>query len=216
MMTRSLWISILMLSAAITQADTRPYALEVLVFSRAEPVHTITEAFPPEEPVAPESFDLLFALDSGYKNLRPVPVYSHALNNAATQILTQTGSRVLFHKRWIHPLTKNQNNNPWFQINGTGRLGETLRGYLRWSIDRYIELDVDLRLTKRDVRMSESGELLPEVYQIREFRKMSSKDIHYLDHPAFGVLIAAEPIVLTDQIQDAESALETPPQPLNQ
>ena len=202
-----------MLVAAITQADPRPYALEVLVFSRVEPGHTITEVFPSADPVAPESFDLLFALDSGYKNLRQVPVYSQVLNNAATQILTQTGGRVLFHKRWIHPLTKNQNSNPWFQITGTGRLGETLRGYLRWSIDRYIELDADLRLTRRDMHMSKSGESLPEIYQIREFRKMSSKDIHYLDHPAFGMLIAAEPIVLNDQTQGAGSALEMPPQP---
>ena len=39
------------------------------------------------------------------------------------------------------------------------------------------------------------------VYVLREFRKMSSKDVHYLDHPAFGILIAAEPI---DLLQDPE------------
>jgi hypothetical protein len=32
------------------------------------------------------------------------------------------------------------------------------------------------------------------VFQITEFRKLSSKDIHYLDHPAFGMIIQADPI----------------------
>ena len=179
------------LMTSTAYAEVRPYALEILVFARPEPVQSITEVFPATEPEAPQSFDLL-------------------------RIQTQLNGEILFHQRWIHPLTENQAENPWFQISGSGSDGFKLNGYLRWSIDRYIELDADLRVTRESVRQATDGTVLNEVYVLKEFRKMSSKDIHYLDHPAFGVLIAAEPIELaTPQALPANEAsvLETQPQP---
>ena len=71
-------------------------------------------------------------------------------------------------------------------------------------------------LKVKAVRQATDGTPVNEVYVLKEFRKMSSKDIHYLDHPAFGVLIAAEPIELaTPQALPANEAsvLETQPQP---
>ena len=143
-------------------------------------------------------------------------VASRVLLNSALRIQSQLNGEVLFHQRWIHPLTENQTDNPWFQISGSGPNGFKLNGYLRWSIDRYIELDADLRVTRESVRQATDDTPLNEVYVLKEFRKMSSKDIHYLDHPAFGVLIAAEPIQLaTPQAPPANesSVLETQPQP---
>lgn len=197
-------------------AEVRPYALEILVFARPEPVQSITEVFPATEPEAPQSFDLLFALNSSFKNLRPLPDSSRVLQNSTLRIQTEMNGEILFHQRWIHPLTKNQVANPWFQISGSGSDGSKLNGYLRWSIDRYIELDADLRVTRESVRQAPNGSPLNEVYVLKEFRKISSKDIHYLDHPAFGVLIAAEPIELAaPQALPANEAsvLETRPQP---
>jgi len=204
------------LMTSTAYAEVRPYALEILVFARPEPVQSVTEVFPATEPEAPQSFDLLFALNSRFKNLRPLPNSSRVLLNSALRIQTQLNGEVLFHQRWIHPLTENQAKNPWFQISGSGFNGFKLNGYLRWSIDRYIELDADLRVTRESVRQATDGSVLNEVYVLKEFRKLSSKDIHYLDHPAFGVLIAAEPIELeTPQALPANEAsvLETQPQP---
>ncbi len=204
------------LMTSTAYAEVRPYALEILVFARPEPVQSITEVFPATEPEAPQSFDLLFALNSRFKNLTPLPDSSRVLRNSALRIQTQLNDEILFHQRWIHPLTENQAENPWFQISGSGSDGFKLNGYLRWSIDRYIELDADLRVTRESVRQATDGTVLNEVYVLKEFRKMSSKDIHYLDHPAFGVLIAAEPIELaTPQALPANEAsvLETQPQP---
>ena len=204
------------LMTSTAYAEVRPYALEILVFARPEPVQSITEVFPATEPEAPQSFDLLFALNSRFKNLTPLPDSSRVLRNSALRIQTQLNGEILFHQRWIHPLTENQAENPWFQISGSGSDGFKFNGYLRWSIDRYIELDADLRVTRESVRQATDGTVLNEVYVLKEFRKMSSKDIHYLDHPAFGVLIAAEPIELaTPQALPANEAsvLETQPQP---
>ncbi len=197
----------------LTQADVRPYALEVLIFTRPEPVQSITEVFPESESPAPQSFDLLFALNSGFRNLTPLPNSSRILKNSALRIQTQMKGQILFHKRWIHPLTANQSDNPWFQISGASLNGFKLNGFLRWSIDRFIEVDADLRVTREGIRQTPEGEPVDEVYALREFRKMSSKDIHYLDHPAFGVIIASEMIEPSDpqaQPADEVSASERP------
>ena len=216
MTRRIISIVFLVLMSTTASAEVRPYALEVLVFSRAEPVQSIAEIFPATEPQAPESFDLQFALNSGFKNLKSIPDSNRVLNNSALRIQTQLNGQVLFHKRWIHPLTKNQAANPWFQISGDGDNGFRLNGFLRWSIDRFIELDADLRVTRKGVHQAPDGTRIDEVYTLREFRKMSSKDIHYLDHPAFGVIIAAEQIVQAEpqaQPVDAVSESETRLQP---
>lgn len=204
------------LMTSTAYAEVRPYALEILVFARPEPEQSITEVFSAAEPEAPESFDLIFSLNSRFKNLTPLPDSSRVLRNSAVRIQTQLNGEVLFHKRWIHPLTENQADSPWFRISGSESNGFKLNGYLRWSIDRFIELDADLRVTREFVRQAPDGTPLNEAYVLKEFRKISSKDIHYLDHPAFGVLIAAEPIELAaPQAPPANGAsvLERQPQP---
>ena len=203
-------------TTSFAYAEVRPYALEVLIFSRPEPVQSITEVFPASKPEAPQSFDFQVALESGFNNLIPLPDSGHILKNSALRIRTQLDGQVLFHKRWIHPLTKKQQSNPWFKISGMSGDGLSLTGYLRLSIDRFIEVDTDLRVTRSGVRQAPDGTTIDEVYILREFRKMSSKDLHYLDHPAFGVIIAAEPIEPAEsqaQPADAASESETPPPP---
>ena len=76
-------------------------------------------------------------------------------------------------------------------------------------------MDADLRVTRASLRQVPYETPLDEVYVLREFRKVSSKDIHYLDHPAFGVIIAAEPIELAEaQGQPVDEASESETQPL--
>ena len=186
---------------AMVWAEVRPYALEVLVFARANPVHSIDEVFPSEAPEAPDSMDLMFATESRFQNMVPLPQSSRVLSNAARRIETELGGEVLFHERWIHPLTEGQARQTWFRMTGLSAQGFALEGYLRWSIERFIELDADVRVSRSGLRIDREGQPVDTVYVLREFRKMSSKDVHYLDHPAFGILIAAEPI---DLLQDPE------------
>ena len=216
MTNRIISFCIAALMTSVVQAEMRPYALEVLVFARPKPVQSITEMFPAIEPKPPESFDLSFALDSGFKNLKALPNSSRILRDAALLIQTELNGQILFHKSWIHPLTNNQRSNPWFRITGEAGRELQLNGYLRWSIDRFIEVSADLRVTRSGARRAPDGTSLDEVYHLKEFRKMSSKDIHYLDHPAFGVIIASEQIVLAEpqaQPADAMSESETQPPP---
>ncbi|MDP5325201.1 MAG: peptidoglycan binding protein CsiV [Litorivicinaceae bacterium] len=190
-MKRWRWLVVGVLGLSLhSQAQTpRHYALEVLIFSRPNLVSLQDEAWPSEAPAVPMSLNLVSAARSGYDNLVLLPARRRTLSDAAYQIRMRMNGSILFHERWIHPLTPNQATNPWLRVEGEGRDGGRLSGFLRWSIDRFIEVDADLRLAFTDPLTQEQ-----RVFQITEFRKLSSKDIHYLDHPAFGMIIQADPI----------------------
>lgn len=184
----------LLACALSSQADEpRYYALEVLVFSRPNLVALQDEAWPSTAPAAPMSLNLVNAARAGYDNLVLLPPGRRTLADAAYQIRMRMNGSVLFHERWIHPLTPNQSANPWFRIDGQSRDGGLLTGFLRWSIDRFIEVDADLRFRWTDPLTGQD-----RVFLLDEFRKFSSKDIHYLDHPAFGVIIQADLVDVPD------------------
>lgn len=185
------WLAIGLIGLSLHSHAQSPryYALEVLIFSRPNLVALQDEAWPSEAPAAPMSLNLVSAAQAGYDNLVLLPTSRKTLSDAAYQIRMRMNGSILFHERWIHPLTPNQAANPWFRVEGEGRDGGRLTGFLRWSIDRFIEVDADLRLAFTDPLTQKL-----RVFQIAEFRKLSSKDIHYLDHPAFGMIIQADPI----------------------
>ena len=202
------WIPSLLITTLTTSfayAEVRPYALEVLIFSRPEPVQSINEILLAIEPEAPQSFDLQVALDSGFNNLTPTQaIYSETLHFVSGH--NSTGNSI--PQALDSSINQKATVKPWFRISSINEDGLSLRGYLR-SIDRFIEVDTDLRVTRAGIRQAPDGTTIDEVYLLREFRKMSSKDIHYLDHPAFGVIIAAEPIEPADpQAQPADVASE--------
>ncbi len=185
----------LLIATGAVAESARPYALEVIVFARSTPSQSIDEVFPSTAPpMLAEGLDFDFALEVALEGLLPLPPESYVLNNSADRLRRQLGADILFHRRWIHPLLPLSDATPWFRLSGLGRDGVRLDGVVRWSIDRFIELDADLRVTRPNERFDLDGTPLDAVYVLQEFRKMASKDIHYLDHPAFGVIIAAEPL----------------------
>ncbi|MGA1206782.1 MAG: CsiV family protein [Litorivicinaceae bacterium] len=194
-MIRARWLAVCLavLSMHTEAQSPRYYALEVLIFSRPNLVALQDERWPTTAPAAPMNLSLVNAARAGYDNLVLLPASRRTLADAAYQIRMQMNGSVLFHERWIHPLTPDQAANPWFRVEGQGRDGSQLLGFLRWSIDRFIEVDADLRLAFTDPLTREK-----RLFRISEFRKLSSKDTHYLDHPAFGMIIQADPIDVPD------------------
>ena len=113
-----------------------------------------------------------------------------------------------------------------------------LEGTFSVRRQRYLHVETDLRLTKfKKERTSPDSEeqaglrlKYPVLYEaarrgreyspaaefnLREKRRLVSEELHYLDHPAFGVIIAAEPIELAEpQGQPVDEASESETQPL--
>lgn len=76
-----------------------------------------------------------------------------------------------------------------------------LEGKLKLILSRYLHLETDLRyytgelLQPMDAAQDEFAELVtqPQVYRLKQERRMRSGELHYLDHPAFGLLAVVKP-----------------------
>lgn len=90
-----------------------------------------------------------------------------------------------------------------FQAGHTLALPE-MRGTLLLHVSRYLHVEPDLWLTDQDARNR-----LYHV-QINQSRRMRSEELHYLDHPRFGLLIQVNPWQSEKQkeLEQMEDALE--------
>jgi len=67
-------------------------------------------------------------------------------------------------------------------------------GLVRVTVERYLHLDLDLRLHLPDsaVQATPQEYGVPEI-RLRQQRRMRSKELHYFDHPRFGVIALITP-----------------------
>jgi hypothetical protein len=85
--------------------------------------------------------------------------------------------RVLLHKRWQQGAEAKSETKPM-------RLTTSeLDGTFRFTLTRFLYVDVDLLL--RDAKGGDTG---PR-YRLTEHRRINLQEVHYLDHPKFGVLV---------------------------
>lgn len=75
-----------------------------------------------------------------------------------------------------------------------------VRGLLSVGLSRYLHVDVDLYYRNPDIQpasvewSSDPNKQYADTYQLHENRRMRSKEMHFLDHPYFGVLIYIVPL----------------------
>lgn len=110
------------------------------------------------------------------------------------------------------PDSDNQNNGPG-QTNrrndqaflpGDSLALPEMHGTLLLHVSRYLHIEPNLWLTDRDARGKRYN------VQIDQSRRMRSEELHYLDHPKFGLLIQLDPWQSEKQkkIKQMEEALE--------
>lgn len=86
---------------------------------------------------------------------------------------------------------------------GQAAPAESLRGTLTISVNRYLHVDVDLYYRPDGSTREEQGsfnlfdiftmEEAPRVYRMHQARRMRSSELHYIDHPHFGLIVQVTP-----------------------
>ncbi|TCK08876.1 CsiV family protein [Marinobacterium mangrovicola] len=114
---------------------------------------------------------------SPYSQLEAMPSSSFVLSDDAAR-LKREGYQILWHGGWFQNVSTGR--NPEIRINtGDGRVD----GTIRVDRSRYLHFKPNLLLTRNGAQ-----------YQLKQSRRMRSRELHYLDHPLFGVLVYARPI----------------------
>lgn len=164
------------------------YDTEVVVF-RALSARTDGEVFPLNPAETPVGFTAA-PIQAGTEELASS---DHSLGNVADALQRSGAYDVLVHKRWRQPGNNRDDANP-FQMHTTDRRYR-LDGSVTFIRERFLHLSVDLSLTKiQDPAAAGPGEY-PEarVYKLREARRVRSGELHYFDHPWFGVIARVTP-----------------------
>lgn len=155
-----------------------------------------------EASVIPESPDALDAPEfSAFFNL--LPADQLILNDVADSMTPTKGYDILAHFAWQQPALS-QNNSPhilidqYLQINRleTSAIFGGMRAYQERFNHIEVELELDRRIPSslRERFASYHGmELasLPEnwTFLIKESRRIRPGELHYIDHPLFGVIV---------------------------
>lgn len=106
--------------------------------------------------------------------------------------LKASSRKILTHTAWTQKLTEQQKSLPVRvqagNIINTEIDSQTqLDGTLTLNLNRYIHVATDLQLLNETPNGTQR-------FHIKESRRMRSNDIHYVDHPAFGMIIKISPI----------------------
>jgi len=122
--------------------------------------------------------------------------------------------RVVFHRAWIQPVPDRDQLRPML-IQAGDRVGDQwqIEGTLGVTRGRYLHMDVRLWFAVAAAAAPAGSMAAPiddgidgaPYLELREQRRMRSGELHYLDHPKFGVLARIDPVQAPD-VSPAESS----------
>ena len=193
-----LLVTLCMLLSPGAPAQDKWFQVEVIVFERLDDDALSAESWPPDpgRPPVDDSIELVAAgetpgeetatfayrlLDRSQLNLRDSYGglrYSNAFRPLLHYAWRQPGLRQR-HARWVHLFVPPDGEG------GFAAAAPRVDGTLRVYLSRYLHVDADLLYRRRGVETP---------FRLQTSRRMRSGELHYLDHPLFGVLILIKPV----------------------
>jgi hypothetical protein len=190
-------VSVLITPAVIAEADeqARQYDIELLIF-RNLVENDAGEVWPLdysdwfEESVAGEQPDTLTQAAVTW-----LPKSQFRLSAQRNALARSAPYRPITHLAWRQVVPGRQRAQALELPGGEHNPDRAyVDGVVRVAVERYLHLDLDLRLhlpaTAAQATSPEYG--VPEI-RLRQQRRMRSKELHYIDHPRFGVIALITP-----------------------
>jgi hypothetical protein len=168
--------------------------LEVPLYVEPSPALTTDQAIaaPPEPAPAPVDDPLAFRL------LAPEQLQ---LNNEYRRLTNVAAYRTVLHAGWVQPGLPEDQAKP-FDLTLLGVANP--RGSVRVYLSRFLHVSLDISYEDAAAAPAEppGNELrevaLPPRYRLTTERQTRSGELHYFDHPAFGVLVKVTPVQPTN------------------
>jgi hypothetical protein len=140
--------------------------------------------------------------------VRPLRPEELELGSTFSRLKAISAYDALLHGGWIQPGLPETEAQP-FDLASLGAMNP--RGTVRVHLSRFLHITLDLTLERpssvTDVNLATSfGDGLNELtlaprYHLRATRSARSGELHYFDHPAFGVLVRVTPVPTQDASQ---------------
>jgi hypothetical protein len=193
----TLVLALTVFGATQAAAQSRWYTIEIAIFERTADAGLGQEYWPENTGSAERGFALSSSTDTGVRVLTAGSSEASAIARLGpgqlayggmVKRLTSSGRfRKLVHTGWRQPGLEKSEALP-VRVNGSasGGVGSAVTGTVRMYRARYLHLEANLSYSR-------DGTASSTRFSLRESRRMRSGELHYLDHPLFGVLVRATP-----------------------
>jgi hypothetical protein len=151
---------------------------------------------PPADPFAPPADPLAAARAEAF-TVRPLLPEELKLGNEYRKLRAIAAYEPLLHVGWVQPGLPEADSVP-FDLKTLGVLNP--RGTVRVHLSRFLHITLDLTYQAADSASAfGSTDGLDEIviapqYRLTATRSARSNELHYFDHPAFGVLVRVTPV----------------------
>lgn len=183
-------------------ADERWYQVEVIVFSQNA---QNTEVFEQTSPELSLPANLAFLSQSEYAlpSLLQNPVaYARVkpedrlLNGSYNNLQRNSNYQPLLHESWVQPAKSNQvNKGVHLGVKGNNNEEDILNGILKIQRGHYLHLIMDMEYAPGQFTSTdETAFSEPVIYHLKEKRRLRLNEVHYLDHPTFGIIVTIKPL----------------------
>jgi len=179
-------------------SDTVAALQEAPVFDATTFTPQVVEPLPstPIDPVAAARAEAL--------SVRPLAPEELKLGNEYRRIRAISAYVPLLHTGWVQPGLAETDAVP-FELKTVGILNP--RGTVRVHLSRFLHITLDLTYQASSAAAPGSGtsDGLDEIvvapqYRLKATRSARSNELHYFDHPAFGVLVRVTPVPAQDGV----------------
>lgn len=175
-------------SLHILAQEPTEYIVELVVFQDLDPNAPSTEYWP-EDPGLPSTESAINLSEAslfnpGFELQNPK---EHEMTGIAA-VLSQSGRyRVLLHMSWKQPALSEREARPVHIRSAPHSSGGVIiDGTVKLHRARYLHLSADLILFPEFD--------LSNLFRLYQSRRMRSNELHYFDHPVFGVLSKVTPV----------------------
>jgi hypothetical protein len=211
--TYALFLPFLLVISNLTHANEW-YKVEVIIFANNGSSNLSAEQWPAiNEVPAKSAISLKPASEGELDAYQALPGSLLSLHQEKAQLRASGKYRILYHTGWMQPVAETLRPKP-VRIYGGNILDNgscELEGYIGIGRGRYLHFRPDLYFN-RSLSPTESGQsrlaasgsgavntarlYIPEVLTVNlnQARRMRSKDLHFIDHPLFGVLVEMKPV----------------------
>ncbi|WP_031435123.1 CsiV family protein [Methylomarinum vadi] len=164
-----LWLAVF---SAAGLADSKAFKIEVVVFAQDQPTSEVLDQLESEIDWPRRLADL-----NNYPQVDPQYI---SLNGISAKLRRTAGYRPLLHVAWTQEVPADSIGTAVQLQNPSG----SLNGFIRIQRGHYLYLIADMEYNP-------TGSLY---YRLDEKRRIKLNEIHYLDHPKFGIIARVTPL----------------------
>lgn len=158
------------------------------------------------------------------------PIQNHRLQAAANRLVSQAGARILWHRRWTQPFGCGSAALPVYiqagypvlgmrtlegtlSIRGTESFNTSARLWLHGPFQGQIPQPLPARASGETIAAGDLTDPFLMRHVLTESRNIKPGEVHYFDHPYFGMLISFAPVALPDSLVTAWQLMQSTASP---